>query len=197
MHEERLHAAVLPHVFRRPGLPGLQRAGTRRRLRFWMCYVVHGPHGAGTVRRALGLPLGFRHMLDLRLYRARLSGALHHVRGRRKGIVCGHTGLPDRDAILRGAGLRRLLHGELLRGLRAADRVRALSHRPSYSTPKISSRSSPPGARTVTRPGRQLGARGEHGRAAPRRRRGPRPGFASSTRAAEVTFEGRGPSVPR
>jgi hypothetical protein len=40
--------------------------------------------------------------------------------------VQGYSALPDRDPVLRGAGVRRLVHGELLRGLRAADRVRAM-----------------------------------------------------------------------
>ena len=82
---------------------------------------------AGCVRRADGLPFGVRRSRYLRLCRCRLLRPFLPLRRRRKGVVQGHAAVSDCDAVLRGARLRRLVYGQLLRRMRAADRVRALS----------------------------------------------------------------------
>jgi hypothetical protein len=93
--------------------------------------VVRQRRDGGGVRHEDRLSLRVRRPRYLWLRSRRLLRPFLPVRGRRKGVVQGRARVPDRDAVLRSARLRRLVYGELLRGVRAAERVRSLNHRRS------------------------------------------------------------------
>ena len=155
-------------------LPRAQRSGCLSGLRVPGCRAVRHLHRPTFVRRADGLPLGVFQSNWMRLHWCRMLRRILTVRRRRKGGVQGRTNLPSSGAVLRSAGLRRLVHGRLLRGLRAADRVRVLVTDRRRRRPRSRSPPRHP-ARHVPSRHRRLGARGEHGRGAPRTRRdGPR-----------------------